>query len=196
MACFTSSTVPSSGAPQSWVCRVSSPRWPECFPTCQPGWAPPCRSGWGTWCSPRGSRTPPGGGRSWRQSGTLSLVQISRDTALSLVEIHARKGSMCQQYTVIPHITESFCDHHDLKQWESSILMSLDQWEVSTLPVVVVWGVHVHPGEEESLQGHLVPGGGGIQDLHEARLFVNFQILKYFPWTHNKRLKAPSSFSS
>ena len=45
-------------------------------------------------------------------------------------------------------------------------------------PVVVVRGVHVNPGEEESLQGHLVPGGGGIQDLHEARLLIDFQILE------------------
>ena len=45
-------------------------------------------------------------------------------------------------------------------------------------PVVVVRGVHVHPGEEESLQGHLVSSGGGVQDLHEARLLVHLEILK------------------
>ena len=45
-------------------------------------------------------------------------------------------------------------------------------------PVVVVRGVHVHPGEEESLQGHLVSSGGGGQDLHKARLLVHLEILK------------------
>ena len=52
--------------------------------------------------------------------------------------------------------------------------------EVEGGPVVVVRGVHVHPGEEESLQGHLVSSGGGVQDLHETRLLVDFEVLEIF----------------
>ena len=50
--------------------------------------------------------------------------------------------------------------------------------EVEGGPVVVVRGVHVHPGQEESLQGHFVSCAGRIQDLHEARLLIDFQILE------------------
>ena len=47
-------------------------------------------------------------------------------------------------------------------------------------PVVVVRGVHVHPGQVESLQGHFVSGGGGVQDLHETRLLVDFEVLEIY----------------